>query len=647
MKTTSSIILLLLLHLSSYGQVSDNITNIAEGLAADESDPESLPLFIDQLHELSEDPVKINSTDINEISRLFFLSDFQVKALADYVKTTGAIVSVFEIANIPGFDPALATQMQPFITLETKPATKNSLRWKNSLMLNYSYNKSGSDTSSVGPPYKLLSKYKFTAGRLTGGFTLEKDPGEKLLNGKPPLPDFLSANLAYSSPGLVKKVIIGDYSVRIGMGAGINTSFRRGLSLTSPGYMSANNEIKPYTSSDENRFLRGIASEFSLKNFDLLMFYSRNRIDATQGSSDGISKDYIESFYTSGLHNTYTLLNKKDNINITAYGVAITYNSSNFKAGTACSGNRFSLPVIPDPDDAGKLFSFKGKRRELYSFYYTLFIKKILLYGEATMTEALKSAIVQGVSFRPSDRLSVNAVFRSYDRSFSSFYGSAPGAGSVTSNEKGLLGNFTFEAAKHVFISAGCDVRIFPWLKYLNNSPSRGVRKEIKIKYTPSEKAGLDLIYSYNQSTSDDDSGTGIPMQNRIISRSIKISGYYSVDDALYLGARADCKIVNTQGSRGFALLQDVKYTFRTLPLSLWFRYSIYNTANWDSRIYIYENDLLYSFSIPAFSGEGSRSYLMAKWDITDFADLRIKYACSDKVTGNSNEIKLQFRVSF
>jgi len=31
-------------------------------------------------------------------------------------------------------------------------------------------------------------------------------------------------------------------------------------------------------------------------------------------------------------------------------------------------------------------------------------------------------------------------------------------------------------------------------------------------------------------------------------------------------------------------------------------RYCIYNTDDWDSRIYLYENDLLYSFSIPAFS---------------------------------------------
>ena len=67
-------------------KLSVNIAAIAEELAADESDPGAVEVFTERLYELSEDPVMINSGDENDIIRLFFLTDFQIKALADHVK---------------------------------------------------------------------------------------------------------------------------------------------------------------------------------------------------------------------------------------------------------------------------------------------------------------------------------------------------------------------------------------------------------------------------------------------------------------------------------------------------------------------------------------------------------------------------------
>ncbi len=77
-------------------------------------------------------------------------------------------------------------------------------------------------------------------------------------------------------------------------------------------------------------------------------------------------------------------------------------------------------------------------------------------------------------------------------------------------------------------------------------------------------------------------------------------------------------------------LLQDISYRFAKIPVSVWFRYSIFTTDSWDSRLYVYENDLLNSFSIPALSGEGSRSYIMIAWKANKFINLRIKYGITE-----------------
>jgi hypothetical protein len=105
------------------------------------------------------------------------------------------------------------------------------------LISNFTLKSGKNDTSYLGSPWRILTKYKFTSGGFSGGFTMEKDPGEKLFTGNPPLPDFLSAHIAFSGSGLIRRIIVGDYSARFGQGTNINTGIQRGISLSSPGYM--------------------------------------------------------------------------------------------------------------------------------------------------------------------------------------------------------------------------------------------------------------------------------------------------------------------------------------------------------------------------------------------------------------------------
>jgi hypothetical protein len=153
-------------------------------------------------------------------------------------------------------------------------------------------------------------------------------------------------------------------------------------------------------------------------------------------------------------------------------------------------------------------------------------------------------------------------------------------------------------------------------------------------------------------SMSDSTETQGIPDQKKVITSSFKASARYSVHDNLTLGTRIDFSFVNPSGSRGMILFQEISYSFSKLPVTLWARYCLFNTDDWNSRIYTYENDLLYSYSIPALYGQGSRSYIMAKWKIGEFAELRIKYGITSSFTEvksveNTEEFKMQFRIWF
>lgn len=634
-------------------KLSETIKNIAEEVAAIESDPEAAAIYIESLNELAENPVKINSSGEEEISRLFFLSDFQVKALADYAHSSGKIISVYEIANIPGFDRETCEMMIPFISLSNMLSiSPDSAKWRHTLITNICDKTGSNEPSYLGSPIKILTKYKFTSGGLSGGITFEKDPGEKLISGDPPLPDFVSAYIAYTSRGLIRKIIIGDFSGRFGQGTNINTSIRTGLSLIAPGYMASRNEIRPYTSADENNYFRGAATEFAIKNIGLTLFCSKNFLDASIISNSDDSLNYIHSFYVSGIHNSSSSIQKKNGVADLTYGINLTFNSSNVRIGFSWSEDKLSIPVIRTENEPKEVFDFNGDKNTVYSLYYNSLIKKILVFGEISLNQSLSHAIVQGLSFRPSDRLSLNFLLRDYEPGYISFHGRGPGIRSETGNERGILGNFNFEAAKHLFITGGVDIHTFPWLQYRCSAPARGIKKELAARFLPNEKLKIEALYNYRLSMNDDVNTKMIPEQRDIITRSIRGSVRYSVHDNLILGTRIDYKVSDPAGSRGILLFNDAIYTFKPVPITFWMRYCIFNTDSWDSRIYTYENDLLYSFSIPALSGEGSRSYIMLKWEISDYAEIRLKYIASSLhesryAIKTTDEIRFQLKVFF
>jgi hypothetical protein len=277
-------------------------------------------------------------------------------------------------------------------------------------------------------------------------------------------------------------------------------------------------------------------------------------------------------------------------------------------------------------------------------------IKRILLYGEISANDIKRYSIVQGLSIRPSDRLTVNFLFWKYSPGFISFHGKGPGGSSGSYSEQSILGNFTFEAAKHLFINGGCCKQQYPWLKYRCSSPSTGVRREAGIKYMPTGKLAFDCIYSYRLSMADYSGDPGVPVLKQMVSRSLKFIVRYSIYDNLTLCTRIDYKVIDPSSGKGVLLLQDLNYRFRSVPLSLWLRYCTFNTDNYDSRIYTWENDLLYTFSIPALYGTGSRFYFMAGWKISNKAELRFKYGtlteCQPGGFTNTNEFRLQLKVA-
>lgn len=625
-------------------ELPDNITSLLEMISDDGIAQADIDSWSDMLQEISENPVRINQNNNPDLQKLFFLTSFQIKAIEDYRKRNGDIVSAPELAMITGFDRELVEIMLPFITFSASSPVKEKPKGiSNSLLTSFVYkpNEGEEDFTEFG---KLLARYKLSAGRFSTGFTAEKDAGERLISGNPPLPDFLSGNVCYTGKGVVQKIILGDFSVRFGAGTNINTSFRTSLPLSLQTFQPVRNEIRPYTSAEENRFFRGAAGSFRYGKASLSLFYSSLPVDGSIDPATG----YITGFNTSGIHSDSVSFTEKDNIRKNSAGANLVFNLGSISAGMVYSATTFSSPLQPPSDTHN---NSAGSSNYNISLYMSGVIHKIILSLEATTDKEGNVATIGSVVFKPSDRLSMNLIARSYPGKFTAFNGNGPGYSATNKNENGILAAFNFEAARHLFISGGADLLRFPGPRYYADFPSVAVREEIRIRYTPTENFSTEAMVGYRYTETNIATERGLTAKDESETLSARVLCRYSPLSGLVLTTRFDFKKYSTPQSIGYAIYQDLHYTFRKVPVDVWWRYSIFKTDGWDSRIYQYENDLLYSFSIPAFSGSGTRTYLMAGFKPAKNVSVRIKAATtlSRGVNGYSHtdELKAQIKLDF
>ena len=96
----------------------------------------------------------------------------------------------------------------------------------------------------------------------------------------------------------------------------------------------------------------------------------------------------------------------------------------------------------------------------------------------------------------------------------------------------------------------------------------------------------------------------------------------------------------NNPSENGYMLYQDILFRSEKFPVEFTFRYALFGTDGYDSRIYTYENDVLYAFSIPSFYDDGQRIYLMAKWKINFWLRLaRTTYFNKTTIGSGADEI--------
>lgn len=681
-------------------QIQQQLENIAESTENEDDDYTNL---LEAIIYYKEHPINLNKATKEELQQLLILSDIEINNLLRHIEKNGKLITIYELQGIAGFDLQTIQRLLPYVKVydgftsshfSIKEMFKNG---QHMTMFRYARiieeQKGFKDIDSaslyssknsryIGSPDKLYLRYRFTYGNnVSWGITADKDQGElffkknqkfnydwyeKGLNGNQKSGfDFYSAHFFLRNIRFVKAIAIGDYQATFGQGLTMWSGLAFGKSAMVMNVKKSATGLRPYTSVNESLFLRGAASTIAIKKFEVTAFASRKKIDA--GIADTTETGEIatiSSLQETGYHTTYGELQDKQAITQTIYGGNISYKGKRLTLGITGVNYELSSDYVRSLSLYNK-FEFSSKQNSNIGFDYNFVYKNFNFFGEQAMSQNGGLAFLNGAYISLDPKLAITILYRNYQKNYQNLMSNGFAENTRAANEKGVFVGLTAKPINTITLTAYFDRFEFPWLKYQVNAPSVGYDYLAQINYTPTKK--FDAYFRIRSRTKYKNTPEDINDIDFIVP--VKQTNYrlnlsYSILPSVKLKNRIefiDYKRADLKTQKGYLIYQDIIFNKLSSPLSVTLRYSLFQTDNYDSRIYTYENDMVGVYSIPSFYYKGSRFYVLLNYNITRKIEVWVRYSQTvfdnkkvisegslTEIQGNTkSEIKAQVRFKF
>jgi hypothetical protein len=660
------------------GQIMEALVESVESSGDASTDYESVLSELEQMHKV---PLNINTAGREDLQKLPFLTDFQISSLLNYRRLNGNLLSIYELAMVYGYTNEVVQLMLPFVFVAPGDKAVDSgpggilrsghheinLRMQRMLQVAEGYRKYDSIAGIAkypGNPWVYYARYGYAAGnRFHAGITLEKDHGEDFFRGTNPQGfDFFSGYVMISNAGPVKTLLAGDYRLHFGQGLTLWNGLATGKSSLPLNIVKHQDAVRPFTSTDENDYFRGLAVSGTIGRFAFTGFYSYTGQDANITDTLGSGEICFSSFQETGYHRTPAETADENSLHKTATGGNLGFRNNWLKIGTTlvyCHLDKY-LEAGDDPKD---LYDFHGSGLLNWGTDYLITMKRIQLFGETSHGNRYW-ATLNGALFNAGKYASFSLLYRYFPAGYYSMHSGAFSESSSNSNEEGLYAGTVIHPRKNWKISAYADFYRFPWLKYQVSAPAAGNDYMFQVDYTAGTRVAMFLRLRIERKPENERiDSLPVPIVGEVIRSGLRYHISFRINSKFEIQNRLEftgVKTANSLRDNGFMIYQDAAYKPARVPLALHFRIAWFNTGSYESRIYAYEQDLISGFSFPPMYDVGYRTYLMARYDIHDRASIRVRFAHTyysnktsfgtglDEIsTPSRSEVKLQLSLRF
>jgi len=631
--------------------------------------------YLQKLVQYIKDPINLNYADEGQLQELKILSPIQISNLILYRKLLGKFISIYELQAVPDWDIDLIKRIRPYITVSNKADLFNSVgsrlkNGRNTLLLRniqileksrgYLLNSSNAINFYPGSPQHTLVRYKYTFKNLLQyGVTGEKDAGEQFFKGAQKKGfDFYSAHFFVRNIGIIKSLALGDFTVSLGQGLTQwgSLAFNKGAEVLN--IKRESDILRPYNSAGEIAFNRGIGITLQKDKWQATGFVSYRKLDANFNVDTLNFEDFVSSLQTSGYHRTASEVADKGTQGQLTLGGNLAYSTDRLHIGINAVHYNFEH-TITKPVYLYNAYALSGKTAGNYSVDYSYTYKNMHFFGEAATDEDLDKAFINGLLISVDSHVDMSFLYRNISRGYQSLYSNAFTENTYPTNESGFYTGISIAPSAQIRINAYADFYHFPWIKYRVDAPTSGNDYLVQLTYTPNKQAEIYIRYhtekkaiNYNPGSNALNPVIAQPKQDLRAQFSYKLSSDFTFRSRVELSwfdKNAD------DAENGFLIYTDVLYKPMFKPFSGNVRIQYFETDGYNSRLYAYENDVLYGYSIPVFYDKGYRYYVNINYDVTRrlsvwgrfaqtiYPDKNIISSGLDEIQGNKkSEVTLQ-----
>ncbi len=599
------------------------------------------------LNDFIESPLSINQISIEEINKFPLLNQRHFFAIQKHIKYNGAILSIFELKTLPLFNQELCDVIEPFVKFEIEPKKsvyKGFIMHKSSFILQNQKGFTRQDSGKyLGNKTHETTRIKWGNQNLKTFVLWEKDKGEQLNQS------YFKFGIEKSYRGKIKQINIGSFSANLG--EGLIHSNQTFSSKNSPieSFIKIHPDLRINSSTNESNFENGIGIITQFRSLKSTYFCSFKDIHGN------LEENKITSIKSDGLFNTYTELHKRQKGSTQIIGTSQSLNFNQLQISINSVKVHNSIVYAPEDNYYNHNYSFNNFWNNSLSYRY--FNGSVLLKGETAFDQYFNLAFTNNFVYNfDNHQLLINTRYFADD--YNSFRAQTFSEGSRVQNEKGFFVGFSGSQEKSdYYLSA--DFFNSPTPKYLVHLPSFGKEFVGFINYQINDSNRLKLFYKYELKQKDESLNKIDILENRIQNR-FYIQLKSLLNSELRFIYRLDLNTIKTPNElyKGIATYIDFNYSFQKSKLGV--RLTYFDTDNWDSRIYHYENDILYHFSIPALYENGLKYFFNYSIKINKAIQIWAKYSNlyyinktsigsgNDEISGNQkSEFRVQAKINF
>ncbi|PEN07047.1 hypothetical protein CRI93_07870 [Longimonas halophila] len=595
-------------------------------------------------------PLNLNTTTADQLMQLPGLTLRQALRIVSYRGEHGPFERVDELQRVPELSGVTYRMIAPFVQVRQHESdasrSAGSAWWRANWQMRgllragrrIEQARGYTGETSVpylGSPYRSVLRLRAWNDNFDTGLTTDKRPGEPLEwdpGARQYGADHLIGYVQMQNRGRLRQLVIGSYQAAFGHGLALWTGTRFTSAYGTPHVLIRQGSgLRPYRGTNPHTYFRGVGATVRIMpQVDATAFVSHRNRDATL---DTLQQGAVvaRSLRSTSLRRTTTERQYRRVLPTTHVGGHVQWSSPRLRVGLLGLYAQFAHPLLPEPRPDTR-FQFAGRWTTHWSLaaHYAP-TARLTLVGEGALTGLQGRTAVLGLHADMGRGATLTVRGYAGNRHYDPLdLGGLDGAS--IAGTQGAEARLALTVHPHWTLYGALRQTHTRVPQFRTTRPETATRASASIHYDPHERLHVRLQgqwRTHDQRVSvTRPYGPTVPQHRSRIQHKARLHMRYAFTNTLRLSARTAWTQVQLYDGpeTGTLLWIETDYAPRSW-VSANMRWTLFGTDGFESRLFAYEPDVRYGFSVPALFEHGQRAHALIGVDLTQALHLEAKYS--------------------